>query len=85
MRDEKLARLSTRFDLWSELLTIAERGIVLLEARLSHPDGRRAVARFFEDFLDEAVIRPLPASRRPTTLSPTRAQSRMHRPASTFR
>src|SRR6516164_6583002 len=59
MRDEKLARLSTRFDPRGELLTIAERGIVLLEARLSDPDGRRAVARFFEDFLGEAVIRPL--------------------------
>jgi uncharacterized protein len=59
MRDEKLARLSTRFDPRNELLTIAELGIVLLEAQLSDPDGRRAVARFFEDFLGEAVIRPL--------------------------
>jgi uncharacterized protein YcbX len=59
MRDEKLARLSTRFDPRSELLTIAEHGIVLLVARLSDPDGRQAVARFFEDFLGEAVIRPL--------------------------
>ena len=59
MRDEKLARLSTRFDPQSQLLTIAERGIVWLEARLSDPDGCRAVARFFEDFLGEAVIRPL--------------------------
>ena len=59
MRDEKLARLSTRFDPRSELLTIAERGAVLLEARLSDPDSLRAVARFFEDFLGEAVIRPL--------------------------
>jgi uncharacterized protein YcbX len=59
MRDETLARLSTRFDPRSELLTIAVRGVVLLEARLSDPDGRRAVARFFEDFLGEAVIRPL--------------------------
>jgi uncharacterized protein len=59
MRDEKLARLSTRFDPRSKLLTITERGIVLLEAGLSDPDGRRAVARFFEDFLGEAVARPL--------------------------
>jgi uncharacterized protein len=59
MRDEKLARLSTRFDPRSELLKIAERGIVLLEARLSDPDGCLAVARFFEDFLGEAVTRPL--------------------------
>ena len=59
MRDEKLARLSTRFDPRSDLLTIAERGIVLLEARLSDPEGCRAVARFFEDFLGETVARPL--------------------------
>jgi uncharacterized protein YcbX len=59
MRDEKLARLSTRFDPRSELLTIAERGVVLLEARLSDPDGREILARFFEDFLGEAVTRPL--------------------------
>lgn len=59
MRDEKLARLSTRFDPRSDLLMIAERGIVLLEASLSTPDGRVAVARFFEDFLGEAVTRPL--------------------------
>lgn len=59
MRDEKLARLSTRFDPRSELLTIAERGIVLLEAALSDPDSCGAVARFFEDFLGEAVTRPL--------------------------
>ena len=59
MRDEALARLSTRFDARNDLLTIAERGIVLLEASLSDPDGRMAVARFFEDFLGEAVARPL--------------------------
>jgi uncharacterized protein YcbX len=59
MRDESLARLSTRFDPQSELLTIAVGGIVLVEARLSDPHGRRDVARFFEDFLGEAVIRPL--------------------------
>ena len=59
MRDEKLARLSTRFDPRSELLTIAERGVALLEARLSDPDGRQVLARFFEDFLGEAATRPL--------------------------
>ena len=59
MRDEKLARLSTCFDAQSDLLTIAERGTVLLEAPLSDPEGCRAVARFFEDFLEEAVTRPL--------------------------
>jgi uncharacterized protein len=59
MRDEELARLTTRFDPGSEVLTIAERGTVLLEACLSDADGRRAVARFFEDFLGEAVGRPL--------------------------
>jgi uncharacterized protein len=59
MRDEKLACLSTRFDPGSGLLTIAERGNVLLEASLTDPGGSRTVARFFEDFLGKAVIRPL--------------------------
>ncbi len=40
-------------------MTVAERGIVLLEASLSDPDGCAAIARFFEDFLGEAVARPL--------------------------
>jgi uncharacterized protein YcbX len=59
MRDEKLARLSTHFDPRSDLLTIAERGVILLEARLSDPDGCQAVAHVFEEFLGEAVTRPL--------------------------
>lgn len=59
MRDEALARLSTRFDPRGDVLTIAERGAVLLEASLSDPDGREAVACFFEGFLGEPVARPL--------------------------
>jgi uncharacterized protein len=59
MRDAALARLATRFDPRTERLTFSERGIVLLEARLSDPDGRQAVARFFEEFMDGAVAGPL--------------------------
>ena len=84
MRDEKLARLSTRFDTRSDVLTIAERGTVLLEAPLSDPEGCRAVARFFEDFLEEAVTRPLRVVQAPGHVSATRVPSRTRRPASMF-
>ncbi|HTW53918.1 MAG TPA: MOSC domain-containing protein [Stellaceae bacterium] len=59
MRDEQLARLSTSFDPASSLLTIAEKDRVLLSQSLSDPEGRRRIARFFEDFLGDAVARPL--------------------------
>ena len=59
MRDEKLARLDTRFDPASGELTIAEQGEVALRARITEPDGSRAVGDFIGDFLGGAVEPPL--------------------------
>jgi uncharacterized protein YcbX len=59
MRDEKLARLQTRFDVESGVLSIAEGSEVLLRATMSDPEGRRLVAEFFTDFLGDAVNGPL--------------------------
>jgi uncharacterized protein YcbX len=63
MRDERLARLSTRFDAASEELTIAEvgeaAGGAALRASLTEPDGRRAIGDFLGGFLGDAVERPL--------------------------
>jgi hypothetical protein len=59
MRDEKLARLQTRFDAESGVLTIAENGRVLLRERMTEPEGCRLVAEFFADFLGPAVNGPL--------------------------
>jgi uncharacterized protein len=59
MRDEKLARLGTSFDPSSSVLTIVENGRAVLSGSLSDPEGCRRVARFFEEFLGDAVARPL--------------------------
>jgi uncharacterized protein len=59
MRDEKLARLQTRFDAESGVLTIAEDGRVLLRERMTETEGRSLVADFFADFLGDAVNGPL--------------------------
>ena len=59
MRDETLARLTTRFDAHSGMLTVADAERTLLRASLTEEDGRRDIARFFDDFLGELVPRPL--------------------------
>jgi uncharacterized protein YcbX len=59
MRDEKLARLRTRFDAESSVLAITENGQVLLRARMTDSDGCRLVAKFLEGFLGNAVNGPL--------------------------
>jgi uncharacterized protein YcbX len=59
MRDESLARLATRFDAETGLLTIAQAERVLLQAPLTEADGQRAIAAFFDDFLGGAVPGPL--------------------------
>jgi uncharacterized protein YcbX len=59
MRDEKLARLQTRFDAESGVLAIAENGRVLLRGRMAEPEACRLVAEFFADFLGDAVVGPL--------------------------
>jgi uncharacterized protein len=59
MRDEKLAQLHTRFDEASGVLSIERDRRMLIEARLTEPEGRRRVAAFFDEFLGGAVERPL--------------------------
>ena len=59
MRDEKLARLRTRFDAESGVLEIAENGRVLLRAPMTEPEGCRLIAAFFTNFLGDAVNGPL--------------------------
>ena len=55
MRDEKLARLRTRFDAASGVFTIERDGRRQLEARITEDTGRRAVGDFFGEFLRESV------------------------------
>jgi uncharacterized protein YcbX len=59
MRDESLARLATRFDTQTGVLTIAKAERVLLQAPLVEADGRREIAAFFDGFLDGATAGPL--------------------------
>ena len=59
MRDEKLAQLQTRFEAETGVLTIAERGRVVLRAQATHSDGGRLITKFFSDFLGGAVKGPL--------------------------
>jgi MOSC domain-containing protein len=65
MRDEKLARLHTRFAADTGELTIASDGPgeppggVVLTARITEPGGCREFSRFLADFLAPAVEGPL--------------------------
>jgi uncharacterized protein YcbX len=59
MRDETLAKLSTAFDPATGTLSIAEDGQTLLQEPLCEPEGRRRIARFFDEFLGDAVAGPL--------------------------
>jgi uncharacterized protein len=59
MRDEKLARLNTRFDAGTGELTIEHAGRVGLRAPLTGPEGCRTVSQFLADFLGPAVAGPL--------------------------
>jgi uncharacterized protein YcbX len=58
MRDEKLARLKTRFDAASGELSI-EHGGGALRARITDAEGGRTVSDFVADFLGPAVEHPL--------------------------
>src|SRR5712691_3606438 len=59
MRDEKLARLQTRFAAGSGELTIELAGDVMVRACLTEPEGCRVVSEFLADFLGPGVERPL--------------------------
>jgi uncharacterized protein YcbX len=53
MRDEKLARLRTRFNADSAVLAIVENGREVLRAAMTEPEGRQQVAVFLTDFLGD--------------------------------
>jgi hypothetical protein len=55
MRNESLARLQTRFDERSGLLTVSRDGAEIARADITAPDGRAVIEDFLADFLgDEA-------------------------------
>lgn len=55
MRDERLARLKTRFDQASGQLVIEHNDELVLRAALSDQAGREAVETFFADFVGDTV------------------------------
>jgi len=59
MRDESLARLNTRFDADTGLLSIAMGDRVLLNEPIGEPAGSRRIAEFLENFLGSTVTGPL--------------------------
>jgi uncharacterized protein YcbX len=59
MRDEKLARLHTRFDGETDELTVERDGTTLLRERLGDAEGRRRAGAFFDEFLAGEVEGPL--------------------------
>lgn len=58
MREEKLARLRTRFDAATGQLTIQHAGGIL-RASLADPEGCRLISEFLADFLGPAAEHPL--------------------------
>lgn len=59
MRHEKLARLHTRFDAASGILTADENGHVVLRETITETEGRGRANAFFTDFLAGAVGGPV--------------------------
>src|SRR5712671_690013 len=59
MRDEKLARLRTRFDGETDELTVERDGTTVLRERLGDAEGRRRAGAFFDEFLAGEVEGPL--------------------------
>ncbi|KQT78881.1 MOSC N-terminal beta barrel domain-containing protein [Methylobacterium sp. Leaf466] len=55
MRHEALARLATRYEPATGVLTIAQEGRVAVEADLAAPEGRRAVEAFMAGYLPDAL------------------------------
>jgi uncharacterized protein YcbX len=56
MRDEALARLQTRFDPASGMLTIARGGSELLRERIDEAPGAARIAAFYRDFLANPAL-----------------------------
>ena len=59
MRDEKLARLTTRFEPASGMLSVARDGVAVLHESLTEPEGQCRIAAFFDEFMGAAVPGPL--------------------------
>lgn len=55
MRNEALARLATRYDPSSGILTIRSEGRVAAEGALDDPDGRIAIETFLKGYLPDAL------------------------------
>jgi hypothetical protein len=85
MRDEKLAQLRTHFDAQSGVLAIAKNGQVLLQARMTEPEGSKLAAEFFADFLGDRVNGPLRVVAAPGHAFADAGGSRMRRLINTFR
>jgi uncharacterized protein len=85
MRDESLARLHTRFDAATGLLSIAEQGRVLLNEPIVEPEGNRRISEFLEDFLAGTVAGPLRVVEAPGHAFADARRSRTRRPTNTSR
>lgn len=55
MRNESLARLTTRYDDASGVLTIEEGGRIVAQGDLSTPEGRLAIEAFFRRFMPQEL------------------------------
>ena len=51
MRDEALARLATRFDPATQMLSIADEGATLIDGCVAHADDRARLENFFQEYL----------------------------------
>jgi len=58
MRNERLARLDTRYDDLTRVLTIREGGAEVARGRLTTPEGRAAIEDFFARFLADDLRGP---------------------------
>lgn len=59
MKQERLARLETRFDSARRVLTIRQGGMVVAEGVVDDPAGRTAIERFFETYCAEERRGPI--------------------------
>ncbi len=57
MRNEQIARLTTRLDDATGLFSISENGAVVLQADILSADGRAAIARFLEGWMPADSLR----------------------------
>lgn len=59
MKNARLAALDTHFDDASETLTVRRGGEILLQENLAKAEGRAAVERFFENFMEDEKRGPI--------------------------